>query len=103
MRIAADFGLLTGGTVKEFASYHLPDESFLYLVYAVAQFEPNARRIIESPEWRLFLMDTMTSSASSCDSTSSTDFNTTPREASRASICRQTRRDPTHGSSSREH
>jgi hypothetical protein len=57
LRIAADFGLLTGGTVKEFASYHLPDESFLYLVYAVAQFEPNARRIIESREWRLFLMD----------------------------------------------
>ena len=57
LRIAADFGLLTGGTVKEFASYHLPDDSFLYLLYAIAQLEPNARRIIESREWRLFLMD----------------------------------------------
>jgi hypothetical protein len=57
LRIAADFGLLTGGNIKEFASYHLPDESFLYLLYAIAQSEPNARRIIESNEWRLFLMD----------------------------------------------
>ena len=57
LRIAADFGLLAGSVLKEFASYHLPDESFLYLLYAIAQFEPNARRIIESREWRLFLMD----------------------------------------------
>jgi hypothetical protein len=57
LRIAADFGLLTGGTVKGFASYHLPDDSFLYLLHAIAQSEPNARRIIDSPEWHLYLMD----------------------------------------------
>jgi hypothetical protein len=57
LRIAADFALLTGGTIKEFASYHLPDESFIYLLHAMAQVEPNARRMIESPEWRLYLMD----------------------------------------------
>jgi BrxA len=57
LRIAADFGLLGGAAVKEFGSYHLPDEGFLYLLYAIAQSEPNARRIIASPEWRLFLMD----------------------------------------------
>lgn len=57
LRIAADFGLLTGGTIREFASYHLPDESFIYLLHAMAQTEPNARRMIESPEWRLYLMD----------------------------------------------
>jgi hypothetical protein len=57
LRIAADFDLLTGTTVKEFASYHLPDDSYLYLLHAIAQSEPNARRIIESPAWRLYLMD----------------------------------------------
>jgi hypothetical protein len=58
LRIAADFGLLTGGTVKRFGSYHLPDESFLYLLHAVAQSEPNPGRIVASPEWRLYLMNT---------------------------------------------
>jgi hypothetical protein len=57
LRIAADFGLLVGSTVKEFAPYHMPEESFLYLLYAIARSEPNARRIIESTEWRLFVMD----------------------------------------------
>jgi Putative inner membrane protein (DUF1819) len=57
LRIAADFGLLAGGAVKEFASYHLPDESFLYLLHAVAADEHNARRIIDAADWRMYLMD----------------------------------------------
>ncbi len=57
LRIAADFGLLTGGTVKEFASYHLPDESFLYLLHAVAAEHHNARRIIDADDWHMYLMD----------------------------------------------
>ena len=57
LRIATDFGLLQGTQVKEFASYHLPDESFLYLLHAMAEVEPNARKIIESPDWRMYLMD----------------------------------------------
>ena len=57
LRIAADFGLLTGGAVKEFASYHLPDESFLYLLHAIAATEHNARRIIDADDWRMYLMD----------------------------------------------
>ena len=57
LRIATDFGLLKGTQVKEFASYHLPDESFLYLVHAAAEAEPNARKMIESPDWRMYLMD----------------------------------------------
>jgi bacteriophage exclusion system BrxA-like protein len=56
LRIAADFGLLRGSTVKHFASYQLPDESFLYVLHAIAESEPNARKIIESPEWRLYLL-----------------------------------------------
>lgn len=56
LRIAADFGLLQGTTVKQFASFHLPDESFLYLLHALAESESNARKIVNSEEWRLYLM-----------------------------------------------
>lgn len=56
LRIAADFGLLQGSVRKTFATYHLPDESFVYLLQAIAETESNARRIIESEDWRLFLM-----------------------------------------------
>ncbi len=57
LRIATDFGLLTGTAYREFASYHLPEESFLYLLYALAESETNARRILEAEDWRMFLMD----------------------------------------------
>jgi hypothetical protein len=55
--MAADFGLLKGTAVREFASYHLPERSFLYLLHALRDVEPNPRRLIESPEWRMFLME----------------------------------------------
>ncbi|MEZ5065898.1 MAG: DUF1819 family protein [bacterium] len=57
LRIASDFGLLTGTLHKEFASYHLPEQSFIYLLHAMADVEPNARRIIDAEDWRMFLMD----------------------------------------------
>ena len=52
--IAADLGLLTGAAVKQFASYHLPDESFLYLLHVLAEIEANGIAIIQSPEWRMY-------------------------------------------------
>jgi hypothetical protein len=57
LRIARDFGLLTGRAYREFTSYHLQEESFLYLLYALAESETNARRILESEDWRMFLMN----------------------------------------------
>ncbi|MDE2823032.1 MAG: DUF1819 family protein [Chloroflexota bacterium] len=57
LRIAADFGLLRGTMYKEFASYHLPEESFIYLLHAMADSEPNARRIVESEDWHMYLLD----------------------------------------------
>ena len=57
LRIAADFGLLTGTAYREFASYHLPAESFLYILYALAESEPNARRLVDAEDWQMFLMD----------------------------------------------
>ena len=58
LRMCADFGLLGGGKDKEFASYHLPEESFIYLLHAMADVEPNARRIVDAEDWHMFLMDT---------------------------------------------
>lgn len=57
LRIAADFDLLKGGPVKEFASYHLPEKSFLYLLHVLTAAHPNARRVIESEDWRMYLLD----------------------------------------------
>jgi hypothetical protein len=57
LRMASDFGLLVGTPFKEFASFHLPEESFLYLLHAMIEKEPNARRVVDSPDWRMFLMD----------------------------------------------
>lgn len=56
LRILADFGLLEGHVVKKFASYHLPDDSFLYILHAITEREANARKAINSQEWRLFFM-----------------------------------------------
>jgi hypothetical protein len=56
LRLAVEFGLLKGKAVKEFASYHLPERSFLYLLHAVSEAEQNPRKVIESVEWRMYLM-----------------------------------------------
>jgi Putative inner membrane protein (DUF1819) len=56
LKIAADFGLLAGKVRREFAGYHLPEPSFLYLLHAVRDTEPNPRKVIESTSFRLFLM-----------------------------------------------
>lgn len=56
LRIATDFGLLRGSQTREFTSYHLPEESFLYLLHAMMDREANARRVIDAEDWRMFLM-----------------------------------------------
>lgn len=56
LKAAADFGLLTGTLHKEFASYHLPEPAFLYLLHAMREEQPNPRKVLDSPDWRMFLM-----------------------------------------------
>lgn len=57
LKIAADFGLLTSGPVKEFTHYHLPTQSLGYLLRAVLFSESgSASRMLESQEWRMYLM-----------------------------------------------
>jgi hypothetical protein len=57
LKLATDFGLLKGTLHKEFNSYHLADNSFLYLLQAIAEAESNARRVVDALDWRMFLMD----------------------------------------------
>ena len=56
LRMAVDFGLMTGTAVREFTSYHLPEESFLYLLHAMYEVHGNGRDVVQSPDWRLYLM-----------------------------------------------
>jgi hypothetical protein len=57
LKMAVDFGLLTGTVTKEFASYHLPERSLVYLIHVILEHEGgNPGRMIESPEWRMYLM-----------------------------------------------
>jgi hypothetical protein len=57
LKMAADFGLLSGGAAKEFAHYHPPERSLGYLIRAVLAHEAgSAQRMLASPEWRMFLM-----------------------------------------------
>jgi hypothetical protein len=56
LKIAVDFGLLRGSIVKEFASYSLPERSFLYLLHAMRDEKLSPGKVVASPEWRLFLM-----------------------------------------------
>ena len=56
LRLATDFGLLTGTLAREFTSFHLPDDAFLYLLHAMSEIEPNANKMVHSPLWRMYLM-----------------------------------------------
>lgn len=56
LKLAVDFGLLCGSITKEFASYHLPERSFIYLMHAMRDEQLSPGRIIMSSGWRLFLM-----------------------------------------------
>jgi hypothetical protein len=56
LKIAADFGLLTGVQRRQFAPYHLPDPSFLYILHALRDQQSNPAKLVSSPEWRMYLM-----------------------------------------------
>jgi len=56
LKIAVDFGFLRGSLAKEFASFHLPERSFLYLVHAMRDAKLNPGKLVTCPEWRLFMM-----------------------------------------------
>jgi hypothetical protein len=56
LRMAVDFGLMSGTLAREFVPYHLPDAAFLYVLHAATEAEPNAHRMVHAVDWRMFLM-----------------------------------------------
>lgn len=56
LKIAVDFGLLRGSFAKDFASFHLPERSFLYLLHAMRDAQASPAKLVTSPDWRLYLM-----------------------------------------------
>lgn len=56
LRLATQFGLLSGSSVHYFNSYHLPEEAFLYWLHAITERELSPRKVIESADWRLCLL-----------------------------------------------
>lgn len=54
--LASDFDLLAGSVTREFVSYHLPDEALLYLLHAAATLQPNAHRLVQVPDWRMYML-----------------------------------------------
>lgn len=56
LKMAADFGLLKGSVFKEFSSYHVPEESFLYLLHAMREMHLSPRKVVDSVDWRMYLM-----------------------------------------------
>jgi hypothetical protein len=56
LKISVDFGLLRGSITKEFASFNLPERSFLYLLHAMHDEKLSPSMLVASPHWRLFFM-----------------------------------------------
>lgn len=56
LKLAVDFGLLRGSVVKEFASFHLPERSFVYLLHALRDEQLSPSKVVGSFDWRMFLM-----------------------------------------------
>lgn len=54
--MASNFELLSGSAIRQFCHYHLAEEGFLYILYALAEREHNPQNILESDDWHLFFM-----------------------------------------------
>lgn len=51
-----DFGLVTGTQRKEFYKFYVPREAFVYVLYHQKERGMQGRCVIDSTDWRLFLM-----------------------------------------------
>ena len=56
LKMSGDFGLLRGSVVREFASYHLPERSFIYLLHAMREERNSPSELVRAHDWRMFLM-----------------------------------------------
>lgn len=56
LKTATDFQILRGNKSKEFASYRLPDRSFVYLLHVLMEREQNTKKMVEASDWKLFML-----------------------------------------------
>ncbi len=56
LRLAADFGLLSGTTTRTLAPFHLSERGFLYVLYDLVERLKNPRLVVEAEDWRTFLL-----------------------------------------------
>jgi hypothetical protein len=56
LRMAADVGLLTTGTPKQFTHYHLPEDAFLYILHAIHSGTGSVEKTVNRLDWRMYLM-----------------------------------------------
>ena len=52
-----DFGLVTGNRQKTFYKFYMPREAFVYALYQQKDRGIAGKALIESPDWRLFLLN----------------------------------------------
>ena len=57
LRMAVAFDLMEGRVKRRFKTYHLPQEAFIYVIYGLSDHGLNTTKIIDSLDWRLFLME----------------------------------------------
>ena len=57
LKMAGDFDLLEGKVKKKFASYHVPQEAFVYVLRGLLDMGYATSQALASTDWRLFLMD----------------------------------------------
>lgn len=51
-----DFGVLQGAVNKKIAALFLPIEAFAYIVFYLKQHQPSGAKLLELPDWKLFLL-----------------------------------------------
>ena len=56
LKIACDFGLLKGGAEKQFATYRLPERSFIYLLHIMLDKYKTPSKVVHAVDWRMFLL-----------------------------------------------
>jgi hypothetical protein len=56
LKAATDFGLLRGSAVREFAAFHIPERSFVYVLHAMRDAGTAPAKLLTSRDWRMYLL-----------------------------------------------
>ncbi len=52
-----DFGVLEGKVLKRISPPNLPIPCFVYVAFTIKHEAPSGQRVLEHPDWRLFLLN----------------------------------------------